>query len=48
MSAENKINHQFLNLKFFLYNGEIHTLVLSRLNPSNLYWGSTEYFKLFT
>ena len=34
MSAENKINHQFLNSKFFFPNWKIQTLVLGTFNPS--------------
>jgi hypothetical protein len=34
MSTENKINHQFLNSKFFFPNWEIQTLVLGTFNPS--------------
>ena len=34
MSAENKINHQFLNSNFFFPNWKIQTLVLGTFNPS--------------
>jgi len=34
MSSENKINHQFLNSKFFFPNWKIQTLVLGTFNPS--------------
>jgi G:T/U-mismatch repair DNA glycosylase len=34
MSAENNIDHQFLNSKFFLPNWKMQTLVLGTFNPS--------------
>lgn len=34
MSVKNKIDHQFLESKFFLPNWKIQTLVLGALNPS--------------